>query len=581
MPSIVLWNRLEPQPRSNSFGPSLAARVRDPAWFLCRQWQTGEFTGQDVGSPAFVTIATTTSPMKTWSAGGKGGVISPDSPLEKQALAETFSAKDLSLAVEIGQTFRQLLTGRVTDPGAIYDIFRAVYPITPPPPATLDPLDQRTSGFLAVCAVRALDGAAVYALAKRIAVNADTLPPGIPDPDADDTLEALTALIQWVQAVWGDLGEDDPPGWVPDRLEQRIQVQALAPDGTGVTFDAHPDSEGELPWSSFDVLPVVTPPPAGATTNPIRRTIVPGNVRFRSIASPRFWDFETNDLSLPDVKPEITDVNKVLTLDFLLIHGTDWMVTSLPQELGMLTRVDALVVTDVFGGLTVVDRADTGTTAPGPNRWTLFAPSTPSGVANFFVSSPTAGPAVGSGRVIEDVRFARDEMVNMAWAIERATESPVGVARPGPERDAAVDEIAPIEPGPSDDTTSPLRYQVETKVPVHWIPLVGVPRNQPPSTDPSIILQRAFMLRPNPDPNASEPFVRVDPLGKIMNPDTINTYRIIEEEVPRAGLVVDRAVYRSRWIDGSTHLWIARRRRTGSGETASALRFDVALPTNK
>jgi len=93
-PSIVFWNRLEPQPRTNNFGPSLSARVRDPAWFLCRQWQTGEFAGQDVGSAAFVTMVTTSSPMKTWSAGGKNGAIAPDSPLEKQALAEAFSAKD-------------------------------------------------------------------------------------------------------------------------------------------------------------------------------------------------------------------------------------------------------------------------------------------------------------------------------------------------------------------------------------------------------------------------------------------------------------------------------------------------------
>src|SRR6185436_11507175 len=80
-PSITWWNRLEPQPRTNNFGPSLAAKVRDPAWFLARQWQVGEFTGQDVGSPAFVTVATTTSPMKTWSAGNRTGVtITPDSP---------------------------------------------------------------------------------------------------------------------------------------------------------------------------------------------------------------------------------------------------------------------------------------------------------------------------------------------------------------------------------------------------------------------------------------------------------------------------------------------------------------------
>jgi hypothetical protein len=107
-PSVTTWNRVEPRPRSNLIGPSLAARVRDPAWFLCRQWQTGELAGQDAGSPAFVTLGTTNSKMTAWSApGGAGALIDAGSPLEKQTLAEPFSPEDLALSVEIGQTFRR------------------------------------------------------------------------------------------------------------------------------------------------------------------------------------------------------------------------------------------------------------------------------------------------------------------------------------------------------------------------------------------------------------------------------------------------------------------------------------------
>jgi len=53
-------------------------------------------------------------------------------------------------------------------------------------------------------------------------------------------------------------------------------------------------------------------------------------------------------------------------------------------------------------------------------------------------------------------------------------------------------------------------------------------------------------------------------------------YQIVEEEVPRTGMTVERVVHRARWIDGSTHLWIARRRRLGGGEVASGLAFDTA-----
>ena len=34
--------RLEPSPRASGMEAGLAARVHDPLWFLCRQWQLGE-----------------------------------------------------------------------------------------------------------------------------------------------------------------------------------------------------------------------------------------------------------------------------------------------------------------------------------------------------------------------------------------------------------------------------------------------------------------------------------------------------------------------------------------------------------
>jgi hypothetical protein len=51
-PTVLAWNRLEGRPRKpNSFDRSLAAEIRDAAWMLTRQWQLGEFEGDDAGSP--------------------------------------------------------------------------------------------------------------------------------------------------------------------------------------------------------------------------------------------------------------------------------------------------------------------------------------------------------------------------------------------------------------------------------------------------------------------------------------------------------------------------------------------------
>src|SRR5947208_8380617 len=63
------WTRLEPQSRSGDPRPGIEARVHDPLWFLCRQWQLGEFEGEDAGSPLTVRVVTRTAAVDRWAAG--------------------------------------------------------------------------------------------------------------------------------------------------------------------------------------------------------------------------------------------------------------------------------------------------------------------------------------------------------------------------------------------------------------------------------------------------------------------------------------------------------------------------------
>jgi hypothetical protein len=114
--SLTVWNRVEPRPRSSSFGANLAAQVRDPAWFLARQWQMGEAQGEDAGSLSFVALSTTTTPMNKWFAGDNATAqtLNAGQPFERQAFFEPFPADDLSLQVQIGQLFDDLLARQVT-----------------------------------------------------------------------------------------------------------------------------------------------------------------------------------------------------------------------------------------------------------------------------------------------------------------------------------------------------------------------------------------------------------------------------------------------------------------------------------
>ena len=104
-------------------------------------------------------------------------------------------------------------------------------------------------------------------------------------------------------------------------------------------------------------------------------------------------------------------------------------------------------------------------------------------------------------------------------------------------------------------------------MPDYWIPF------QPQRIDPSkpdIRLRRAAALL---DEGGEPGFSR--PLGRILEPER-RDLSLFEEEVPRSGAAgSSRRFEYARWVDGSTFLWLARRKGAGAGEGSSGLRFDL------
>jgi hypothetical protein len=54
--TYTTWARLEPRVSDPSLAPGIAAAVEDPLWLLGRQWQLGELSGEDTGSPIGVEV---------------------------------------------------------------------------------------------------------------------------------------------------------------------------------------------------------------------------------------------------------------------------------------------------------------------------------------------------------------------------------------------------------------------------------------------------------------------------------------------------------------------------------------------
>jgi hypothetical protein len=179
-----------------------------------------------------------------------------------------------------------------------------------------------------------------------------------------------------------------------------------------------------------------------------------------------------------------------------------------------------------------------------------------------FFLPPALGRSLQSAP-LEDVLFMRDEMANVAWAIERSIESAVEQPILRTDTTTPADSAADTGgPAPSDGILP--RYLLSTTVPKHWIPLLPVQLRE----EGRVVsrLRRGAVLQPD----GSHEIHRAE--GRILNKDP--RLLMFDEEVPREGIHVARHYQFARWIDGSTWAWMALRKVVGRGEGSSGLRFD-------
>ncbi len=589
MSSITFWNRLEPRPRSRSIARALAAEIRDPLWILTRQWQLGEFRGEDAASPKWVELSTRSLIDASWRAPGKafnhgllgvraGGDQIPAMPIERALEEELPDGDDLSLAVELGQTFETLLHEHLGDrlDNALIGAIRAAFPVTLP---TASPrVDDDTSRFVLVCGGRCVHGVALYRAAAAGA-GAFWRRVTMLGPDRGDAAlleRALADFVGHVRDLHGGLAGGEPSGWRRDGLRYDAAVSATAGDDRAeVRFRAHPGRDGEFDWYSFDSIEH----PDTFSVRYQNRFLIPGNVRFRGMPNARWWDFESWRSDFGDIQSDQRDLGRLAVMEFMLVQGNDWFMIPFPMHVGTVCQVESLVVRDVFGGTTPIQRADS--LVPG---WSMFSTTRlgpdglPQGYGNFFHLPASAALSAQFGPRVEEVKFFRDEMANLAWALEHTVPNAIG--DPISYRDRSDQErrsrdstnASALAPAPADnDDRPPARYVLQTDVPPYWYPLVPVRADD--SGSGQIVLRLGTFAASDREIEA--------PDGRILNasqpPSTGSAegLRLDEVEVPRTGVRVVRRRCVSRWIDGTLHTWTQRLCTVGTGEGSSGLRFDA------
>jgi hypothetical protein len=575
VPSITFWTRLEPFSRRDDIDAGLQARTHDPLWLLARQWQTAEFQGEDAGTPVQARLRLERSPLARFRPGPNGAKSQPyrtDVPLEALVEREPVQRtndprRDLRVAAEAGLYFLKLLEqAGVTPAGRQAYVAAAELALTAPP----DVGDRAGTRYLAVMAGRVPDGLRVYqALKATVRGSAPKLPPTpkLAAADRPKALQAATAYLSWFETRYSlpPAGASAPSAtatWISERMEYSFAVSGRMSSGE-VALSAPEYPGGELEWYSFDLDQGLSlgARPADPGPQDVVRTLIPAPVRYSGMAADRWWEFEDARVNLSRVEGDPDELMRLLLVEFALSYGNDWFTIPVELAPGAIFRTQSLVVTDAFGERTLVPHYSASARAHPEFR--LFAIRSTWSWAPEVLFLPPVLAASEHGDPVEEVVFLRDELTNLVWAVERLAPSIAGgtINRAQLYENTRPDPV----PLPPEDGSGDARYLLATNVPDYWIPFQ--PRRIDP-TKPDIRLQRAAALS---DEGGSAGFSR--PLGRILEPER-RDLSLFEEEVPRSGLRLVRQFQYTRWVDGSTFLWLARRKGASAVEGSSGQRFD-------
>jgi hypothetical protein len=572
--------RLEPRSRDAEMKTSLQARIYDPLWMLARQWQFGEFQGEDNGSPVMARWRAESARVTRYHSGAIAPNTVVDAPgydcrsLPLETLVEretvrpetnqTAKPEKLRLAAEAGQQFLRTLSRRTLSLDYRNAFIREYsFPsLTPEQRATLD---GDSLGFFDLMAPRVPDGRRLYAAFHSAGAGEIVIAPAlqIAPADLNEVKQAAQLWSQWFETLFSE-PESANPSWTPERMEYAFSVGTRFSDGEK-TLTAREYFEGHLDWHSFDVNAEVS---LGAAADnafaEITHTAIPAPVSFRGMPASRFWEFEDAQVDFGSVDAGPADLARMLLVEFALSYGNDWFVLPVELEVGSLYRTRSLVVTDTFGVRTLI-KPSSELAAPH-HEWRMFQQSylRESGfgmpASNLFFLAPSLLKSLES-RPVEEALFLRDEMANVAWAVERLVESPAD--RPLNrfesylEQKRRREQTSPTQPAPSAETP---RYRLATEIPDYWVPLLPV------KTEQGLRLRRGAVL------NTDGPPEPVQSMGRIL--ESGQELSMFEEEIPREGIRVTRGYQFARWIDGSSHLWLGRRKGVGRGEGSSGARFD-------
>lgn len=535
--SITAYNRLETSARVPDFDRSLKAEIRDPLWMLTRQWQFGEFQGEDAATAIGTKILGEHTPMEQMQFANN--VISYNDTIPLETIAEREQTRaNLFLAVQMGRHFMKLIRNNSNFTARFNSLLNS-YPLNFTPEAN----DYEGQQLLNAVKGKILNGYKLYTDIVSGSLNAT---------DAAAFNEEIQLFKDWYKRMYSQPQEGVNAPWQPATLDYKFAMASADGDAGQKILTADHYTGGHLDWYSFDLA---SADGNDTTTKTSITSFIPTAVSFKGMPNPRFWALEDNQTDFGKIDTSPTGLLHLLFAEFGLICSNDWLLLPYPLDVNTLCEIKGIVVTDVFGQKTFIRAAGRGTESNW-QRWAMFHHTNTSDAeatnSNAFYLAPAITQSL-EGEPFEQVNFLRDEMANMIWAVEKVVLSQAGKGVSG-------DEMAWKE---GNISTAPaaaasVQYVLGTSVPDNWIPFIPV---HIAGSNSEIRLQRAKM------PGAK------GALSTVLT-EKPAPYYIDEEIISRSGVQVSISAQRARWHNGKTYLWFGRKKEAGKGEGWSNLKFD-------
>lgn len=552
--------RLEPQSVSGDPRFGAEAAVADPLWMIARQWQLGELLGEDAGSPVSVEVTSRVLPVTAWAPAGRvdGTAERVDNPTWRPwpqgAVLDELVEDVPRTGYERGVRWRSETGAQLVDllreggHAAVVVQLLKDHPLTLPndpgdPDGHLDPTAERLHTVLAG---RVPDGGTI-----RDALEAGE--PGWVSGAANPAaVRAIAAQwLAWVQGAPGSGG-----AWTTTRLEHRFRLRF----GHGAAADcavleATSFGAGSARWHHFDWLENQTVELDGdnALPHPKPRTdvMLATPLRYPGMPADRYWQLEDGSVDVAAIEAQPHDLARLCLAEFALASGDDWLVIPVDGQVGALNQILRVRVTTTFGEtLDIAENAE-DRRAHGFRMFEVTSAaehSLPGVVLPPIAHTPLQGAAV------EEVAFLRDEMANMAWAVERVVPGRSGDPR------LRANEPDPQMPEPPEDLVpGDLLYELMVPVPDRWIPLVPISTGYG-----EVAFRKGAMLRHDAPVLAESLLLEPTPLT------------FPAEEIPREGIIVRAVPLLARRRDGTYARWVGHRVHVGRGEGSSGLAFDAA-----